>query len=223
MVQENKIPKATVKRLPLYYRYLEKLHLMGIERVSSSQLSKELLIDSATIRRDFSYLGELGVKGYGYKVDYLINFLSDFLKHDEDTNVIIIGVGNLGTALLNYNFYRNRSTKIVAAFDNDINKINKEIEEVPIYSLDELEKKIKELNVEVAILTVPVHAAQKMADRIVSTGIKGILNFTPSVLSVPNNIRVHYIDLTIEMQNLVYFIKYYDDEESFSLDENKNE
>lgn len=213
MVQENKIPQVTAKRLPLYYRYLEKLHLMGKQRVSSAQLSKELLIDPATIRRDFSYLGELGKKGYGYNVSYLLKFLRDFLKQDEVTNVILVGVGNLGTALLHYNFYKSRNTKIVAAFDSNPNKFNRETNGIPVYSMESLDEVIKLFNVEIAILTVPVNVAQQVADQVISAGIKGILNFTPSRLTVPQRIRVHHIDLTTELQTLVYYLKNFTNQE----------
>ncbi|MFV9511842.1 redox-sensing transcriptional repressor Rex [Tepidibacillus sp. LV47] len=207
MAQENKIPHVTAKRLPLYYRYLEKLHLMGKQRVSSAQLSKELLIDPATIRRDFSYLGELGKKGYGYNVSYLLQFLRDFLKQDEVTNVILIGVGNLGKALLHYNFYKSRNTKIVAAFDSDPNKFNREIDGIPVYGMESLKEVVDLFRVEVAILTVPVYVAQQVTDQVVEAGVKGILNFTPSRLTVPPHVRVHHIDLTTELQTLVFFLK----------------
>lgn len=214
MAHEFKIPQVTAKRLPLYYRYLEKLHLMGKQRVSSAQLSKELLIDPATIRRDFSYLGELGKKGYGYNVSYLLKFLRDFLRQDEVTNVILIGVGNLGTALLHYNFYKSRNTKIVAAFDNDPNKVNREIDGIPVYGIDSLNEVVKLFRIEVAILTVPVHVAQQAADKAIEAGVRGILNFTPSRLTVPQHIRVHHIDLTTELQTLVYYLKNFPDTES---------
>ena len=223
MVQENKIPHVTAKRLPLYYRYLEKLHLMGKQRVSSAQLSKELLIDPATIRRDFSYLGELGKKGYGYNVSYLLKFLRDFLKQDEVTNVILIGVGNLGTALLHYNFYKSRNTKIVAAFDSNPGKINQEMDGIPIYNVDKLEEVIQLFNVEVAILTVPVNYAQQVAEKVIEAGVKGILNFTPSRLTVPPHIRVHHIDLTTELQTLVYFLKNFSTNELEKVQEGKKD
>ena len=207
MAGENKIPHVTAKRLPLYYRFLEKLHLMGKQRVSSAQLSKELLIDPATIRRDFSYLGELGKKGYGYNVSYLLQFLRDFLKQDEVTNVVLVGVGNLGTALLHYNFYKSRNTKIVAAFDHDQHKVNREIDGIPVYSIEKLKEVVSLFRVEVAILTVPANVAQDVAEQCVDSGIKGILNFTPARLTVPAPIRVHHIDLTTELQTLVYFLK----------------
>lgn len=210
---DQKIPQVTAKRLPLYYRYLEKLHAIGKQRVSSAQLSEALQIDPATIRRDFSYLGELGKKGYGYNVNYLLQFLRDFLKQDEVTNVVLVGVGHLGTALLRYNFYRSHNTKIVAGFDIDSNKVGKEIDGIPIFSINRFAE-VKELhNVEVAILTVPANAAQQVTDRIVAAGIRGILNFTPARLTAPPNVRIHHIDLTTELQTLIYFLKKFPPEE----------
>lgn len=213
---EHKLPRVTAKRLPLYYRYLEKLHAIGKSRVSSAQLSDALKIDPATIRRDFSYLGELGKKGYGYNVNYLLKFLRDFLRQDEVTNVVLVGVGNLGTALLHYNFYRSHSTKIVAGFDIDPNKIGTEINNIPIYPMNRLKEVTQLHHVEVAILTVPVSAAEESAEQIVQAGINGILNFTPFRLTVPPHVRVHSIDLTNELQTLIYFLKNFppDEEEA---------
>lgn len=206
-MDEQKIPQVTAKRLPLYYRYLEKMHAIGKKRISSAQLSEALQIDSATIRRDFSYLGELGKKGYGYNVNYLLQFLRNFLRQDEVTNVVLVGVGNLGTALLRYNFYRSHNTKIVAGFDNDPAKIGTEVDGIPVLSMDRF-KEVAELhNVEVAILTVPASVAQTTADQIVEAGIRGILNFTPARLNVPPKVRIHHIDLTTELQTLIYFLK----------------
>lgn len=207
-IDQTKIPQATAKRLPLYYRFLENLQASGKQRVSSSELSEAVKVDSATIRRDFSYFGALGKKGYGYNVNYLLTFFRKTLDQDEVTNVTLIGVGNLGTAFLHYNFSKNNSTKIDMAFDVDVNKVGSEIGNVPIYHLDDLEQTINP-EVTVAILTVPASVAQKVADRLVACGIKGILNFTPARLSVPNNVRVHHIDLSVELQSLIYFLKHY--------------
>jgi redox-sensing transcriptional repressor len=204
---EQKIPKVTAKRLPLYYRYLEKLHAIGKQRISSADLSEALQIDPATIRRDFSYLGELGKKGYGYNVTYLLQFLRDFLKQDEVANVVLIGVGNLGTALLRYNFYRSHNTKIVAGFDEDESKIGTDIDGIPVYSMYRLAEVIMLHHVDVAILTVPLNSAQTTTDFIVHAGIRGILNFTPARITAPLQIRIHHIDLTSELQTLIYFLK----------------
>lgn len=203
----KRIPQATAKRLPLYYRFLSNLHNQGKTRVSSKELSEAVKVDSATIRRDFSYFGALGKKGYGYNVDYLLQFFKTTLEQDEVTEVVLVGVGNLGTAFLNYNFMRNNNTKIVMAFDRSREMAGTKIGGVPIHHIDDLEEKIGD--VEVAILTVPASAAQDITDRLVDRGIKGILNFTPARLTLPDNVRVHHIDLSVELQSFVYFLKNY--------------
>jgi len=204
-----KIPQATAKRLPLYYRFLKNLHSSGKQRVSSAELSEAVKVDSATIRRDFSYFGALGKKGYGYNVNYLLSFFRKTLDQDELTKVALIGVGNLGVAFLKYNFLKNNNTKIEVAFDVDEEKIKENISDVTIYHMDNLEKVIKEHNIQVAILTVPANVAQAITDRLVDSSIKGILNFTPARLSVPSSVRIHHIDLAVELQSLVYFLKHY--------------
>lgn len=204
---QNKIPQATAKRLPLYYRFLNNLHFQGNDRVSSKELSEAVKVDSATIRRDFSYFGALGKKGYGYDVEYLLGFFRKTLDQDEVTKVALIGVGNLGTAFLHYNFMKNNNNKIVMAFDTNREKIGTRIGEVPIFSIDDLEVKLQD--VQVAILTVPALEAEEITDRLVNTGIEGILNFTPARLTVPENVRVHHIDLAVELQALAYFLKHY--------------
>lgn len=202
-----KIPQATAKRLPLYYRFIFNLHNQGKARVSSKELSEAVKVDSATIRRDFSYFGALGKKGYGYNVDYLLEFFKKTLAQDEVTEVALIGVGNLGTALLNYNFLRNNNTKIAMAFDRSKTKAGTLIGEVPIYHIDELQEKLGD--VEVAILTVPASVAQDIVDQLVEYGVKGILNFTPARLNLPEHVRIHHIDLSVELQSFVYFLKHY--------------
>ncbi|WP_026582801.1 redox-sensing transcriptional repressor Rex [Bacillus sp. J33] len=204
-----KIPQATAKRLPLYYRFLKNLYSSGKQRVSSAELSEAVKVDSATIRRDFSYFGALGKKGYGYNVNYLLSFFRKTLDQDELTKVALVGVGNLGTAFLNYNFLKNNNTKIEVAFDVDENKVGTKIGDVPVYHMDDLEKVIEENDIQVAILTVPAPPAQGITDRMVKAKIKGILNFTPARLTVPSSIRIHHIDLAVELQSLVYFLKNY--------------
>lgn len=207
-VEQQKIPQATAKRLPLYYRFIKNLYLSGKQRVSSAELAEAVKVDSATIRRDFSYFGALGKKGYGYNVNYLLSFFSKTLDQDEVSKVALIGVGNLGTAFLNYNFLKNNNTRIDYAFDVSAERIGKEISGVQIRDLDRLEDELPD-DVKVAILTVPAHAAQVITDRLVKKGVTGILNFTPARLNVPSNIRIHHIDLAMELQTLVYFLKHY--------------
>ncbi|MFC2947550.1 redox-sensing transcriptional repressor Rex [Virgibacillus sediminis] len=206
MVQNN-IPQATAKRLPLYYRFLNNLNQQGKARVSSKELSEAVKVDSATIRRDFSYFGALGKKGYGYNVEYLLGFFRETLDQDEVTDVALIGVGNLGTAFLNYNFMKNNNIKIKMAFDADPEKVGTDIGGVPVYHIDEMEKRMA--GMKVAILTIPAQEADRVTERLVEFGIEGILNFTPARITVPSHVRVHHIDLAVELQALVYFLKHY--------------
>ncbi|MCF3943169.1 redox-sensing transcriptional repressor Rex [Oceanobacillus alkalisoli] len=206
-MKQNKIPQATAKRLPLYYRYLNTLNQQGKNRVSSKDLSEAIKVDSATIRRDFSYFGALGKKGYGYNVEYLLGFFRSTLDQHEMTEVALIGVGNLGTAFLNYNFTKNNNIQIKMAFDSDENKIGQIVGGVPVYAIGEMMERIE--GISVAILTVPVSEADAITEKLVKAGIEGILNFTPVRITVPDNVRVHHIDLAVELQALVYFLKHY--------------
>lgn len=207
---DKKIPKATAKRLPLYYRYLKYLFSTGTKKISSAELAEAVKIDSATIRRDFSYFGALGKRGYGYDVEDLMNFFSKQLNQDQLTHVAMIGIGHLGRALLNYNFQGQNSIRISAGFDIDDEIVNTIYEGIPIYHLDELTQQIESQKLEVAILTVPGPHGQDIADTLVEAGIKGIMNFTPIRLTVPDTVRVLNVDLSNELQSLIYFIQYND-------------
>lgn len=205
-MEKIKIPKATAKRLPLYYRYLIILNDEGKEKVSSTELSEAVQVDSASIRRDFSYFGALGKRGYGYDVKNLLTFFKKILNQDTLTNVALVGVGNLGHALLNYNFKRSNNIRISCAFDINKDITGKILSGVPVYDMSELKKQLSDQQISIAILTVPSTAAQKTADDMVEAGIKGIMNFTPIRLSAPSNIRVQNVDLATELQTLIYFL-----------------
>lgn len=208
MIDETlKIPQATSKRLPLYYRFLQNFANAGKKRVSSSELSEAMKIDAATIRRDFSHFGALGRKGYGYDVDYLVDFFRLKLDQDEGTDVALIGVGSLGTAFLKYNFLKNHNTSIVLAIDPKATSDGKTKSGISIYPPVMMKEKLNELAIDLAILTVPSRVAQEVTDKLVDAGIKGILNFTPVRLTVPESVRVHTIDLSVELQTLIYFMK----------------
>ncbi|KXH78538.1 redox-sensing transcriptional repressor Rex [Sporosarcina sp. HYO08] len=206
-VEIPKIPDATSKRLPLYYRFLQNLANAGKRRVSSGELSETMKIDAATIRRDFSHFGALGRKGYGYEVHYLVEFFRSILAQDEETDVALVGVGSLGTAFLKYNFHKNHNTRIVIAFDPKLPIEGVAKSGTLAMHSDMMEQKIDELGIRLVILAVPSEVAQEMTDRLVKVGIKGILNFTPVRLSVPDHVRVHTIDLSVELQTLIYFMK----------------
>jgi len=206
---EQKIPRATAKRLPIYYRYLNILLDADKTRVSSTELSEAVKVDSATIRRDFSYFGALGKRGYGYDVESLIKFFKKILNQDRLTSVALIGVGNLGHALLNFNFHQDSNVRISAAFDVKQEIANTIQSGVPIYPMTDLRTQLEEQQIEVAILTVPSQVAQEVTDEAVSGGVKGILNFTPLRITVPKGVRVQNVDLTNELQTLIYFLEHY--------------
>lgn len=207
MKKEIKIPQATTKRLPLYYRFLQNFASKGKERISSQELSESMKIDSATIRRDFSYFGALGKKGYGYDVQRLLQFFSQTLNQDEATNVALIGVGNLGNAFLKYNFQKNHNTRIVVAFDTKAPQEGADINGIPVFHPDRLEEMYDQYEADLAILTVSSRSAQAMADRLTMMNAKGILNFTPIRLTVPETMKVMNIDLSVELQALIYLIR----------------
>ncbi|HDK7597502.1 TPA: redox-sensing transcriptional repressor Rex [Staphylococcus aureus] len=209
MSDQVKIPRATLKRLPLYYRFVSSLKSKGIDRVNSKAISDALQIDSATIRRDFSYFGELGKKGYGYNIDILLDFFKSELSESDMIKIAIVGVGNLGKALLTYNFSIHDDMTITEAFDVKEDVIGQKIGNVIVKDNDELITTLKKEEIDVVILTTPERVAQKVADELVQAGVKGILNFTPGRINTPSDVQVHQIDLGIELQSLLFFMKNY--------------
>ncbi|HCZ5658519.1 TPA: redox-sensing transcriptional repressor Rex [Staphylococcus aureus] len=209
MSDQVKIPRATLKRLPLYYRFVSSLKSKGIDRVNSKAISDALQIDSATIRRDFSYFGELGKKGYGYNIDGLLDFFKSELSESDMIKIAIVGVGNLGKALLTYNFSIHDDMTITEAFDVKEDVIGQKIGNVIVKDNDELITTLKKEEIDVVILTTPERVAQKVADELVQAGVKGILNFTPGRINTPSDVQVHQIDLGIELQSLLFFMKNY--------------
>lgn len=208
------IPRATAKRLPLYYRYLRVLLDSGKTKVSSTELSEAVKVDSATIRRDFSYFGELGKRGYGYDVESLLEFFGKILTEDRLTNVALIGVGNLGNALLNYGFHQGNNIRISAAFDVKEDLVGRIVEGIPVYPMSDMIEQIKQQQIEIAIMTVPSSAAQDVANQLIEAGVRGIMNFTPVRLTTPKHVQVQSVNLTHELQTLIYFLNHYGEDQS---------
>lgn len=202
--KERKIPRATARRIPLYYRYLKKIDQSGKRRIKSGQFSEIIQIPSATIRRDFSHFGELGRSGYGYDVPYLLEVFSKALNTEVERKVALVGVGNLGRALINNNFRRNDNINIVCAFDNNKEVIGEKINGIEVQPMEQLARTVRKEEIHVAISTVPSEFSQAAVDRIVQSGITGILNFAPGRVSVPEEVNVKYIDLTTELQTLFF-------------------
>lgn len=208
MSVDKAIPKATAKRLSLYYRIFKQFHTDNIEKANSKQIADAMGIDSATVRRDFSHFGELGRRGFGYDIKKLMNFFADILNDHSTTNVTLVGVGNIGRALMHYRFHDRNKMQIAIAFDRDDNDIvgTESPDGIPIYGISTIKETLKGTGIETAILTVPSTQAQEVADQLIDAGIKGILSFSPVHLTVPKDVVVQYVDLTSELQTLLYFM-----------------
>lgn len=202
------IPRATEKRLSIYYRVFKRFNGEGIEKASSKQIAEAIGVDSATVRRDFSYFGELGRRGFGYDVKKLMDFFAELLNDNSITNVVLVGVGNMGRALLHYRFHERNKMKIVMAFDTDHNEaVGTKFDGIPIYGISEIAQRLAETEAETAILTVPSSQAQEVAEQLVEAGIKGILSFSPVHLKLRKDVVATYVDLTSELQTLLYFMR----------------
>lgn len=210
----KKLPKATAKRLPLYLRYLKVLNESEVVRIKSREFAQITQIPSATIRRDFSYLGELGRSGYGYDVPYLIEVFSQLLESNEEKRIALVGYGNLGKALANNNFRRNENLKIISVFDTNPDLVGQTINGFYVHGMDELATIIRKEGLTVAISTVPSEFSQEAVNCIIEAGISAILNFSPNRVKVPKTVHMQYIDLTTELQTLIFFDSLYNKEQA---------
>ena len=206
-MEEVKISKAIIRRLPRYYRYLEDLKDKGIERISSQELSELMNVTASQIRQDLNHFGGFGQQGYGYRVEYLYGEIGKILGIDRITHIILIGAGNLGQALANYTNYRRRGFCIEAIFDKDPEKVGKEVYHLKVRDIDELEAYIAEHPVDIATITIPKEQAVKVADRLVKSGVKAIWNFAHTDLSVPEDVVVENVHLSESLMHLSVKLK----------------
>ena len=201
------IPRKAVYRLSVYFRGLQRLKANGIRTVSSQALAKAAGVKPTQLRKDLTYFGQFGTRGLGYDVEQLAVMISDLLGTTSLQPVILIGVGNLGLALLSYRGFEQEGFEIIAAFDIDATRLRDKSTPVPIYDLARLRTTVRERNVKMAILTVPAAVAQEVTNSLVQCGITGILNFAPLVLDVPETVVVNNVNLAIELENLSYFVQ----------------
>lgn len=201
----RKIPEATVARLPVYLRALAECGDDRMTTISSELLAARAGVNAAQVRKDLSHLGSYGVRGVGYDVAYLIRQIDRQLGLTEDRRVAIIGVGNLGRALLHYHGFSERGFHIVAAFDTDPAKIGLQVGGCVIRSVGDIAAAISELGVAIAVITTPPDAAQDLTDVLVRAGVVSILNFAPTVLAVPDHVTLRQVDLGIELQILSFY------------------
>ncbi|HEY1477917.1 MAG TPA: redox-sensing transcriptional repressor Rex [Chthoniobacterales bacterium] len=200
------IPQKTVYRLSLYFRIVERLHQNRIETVSSAALAKAAGVKPTQLRKDLTYFGQFGTRGLGYKVESLVTQLASVLRTARFQPVILVGAGNLGSALMHYDGFAKEGFEIIAAFDIRPERAKSGNPNIPILPMDRLKGFISEHSVKLAILTVPGTNAQVVTNELVEAGIQAILNFSPSILQVPNNVVVNNVNLAIELENLSYFI-----------------
>jgi redox-sensing transcriptional repressor len=199
-----KIPEATVQRLSIYSRYLHQLMGEGEDTVSSGQIARGVGVSSAQVRKDLAYFGEFGTRGVGYKVDELYGYLMEILGLDHEWNVIIIGAGKLGSALALYQGFRERGFVVKAILDVAENKIGSTLGQLRVEPLDVLEKRVKEYDIHVGVVTVPAQEAQKDTDQMIQAGVKAILNFSPRVLKVPHDVVLRNVDLSVNLEVLSF-------------------
>ena len=200
-------PSAVIRRLALYGRVLQILENNRTEKISSKALAEHMGINSAQVRTDLAYFGQFGVPGYGYHVRSLRANLKRVLGTDRQLRLALIGAGNLGMALMTYGGFSRQGVRIVMGFDVDRRKAGSLRNGIPIYHVDDLEKRLRRDLVDIVALTVPSDAAQPLADRVGQTGVSAILNFVPCRLMAPPGVRIHDVDLTIEIECLSFYIK----------------
>lgn len=203
-----KIPEATIKRLSIYHRILNELKREGVEVVSSSRLSEISGLNAAQIRKDLTYFGEFGVRGVGYFVNHLIENIKGILGINKHWNLIIVGLGKLGQALVSYENLRKQGYNIVAAFDVDPQKIGKVFGpfKVPVYPMEKLKEVVKEKDVKIAIITTPASVAQDVLRQLEEANISGVINFAPTNLIPKSKIKISYVDLVTEFDKMVFKI-----------------
>ncbi len=203
---DTTVPKAVVSRLSLYLRELQHLVRDGHETTSSTQLGRLLGFTDAQVRKDLAYFGQFGYPGIGYRCSELIDAIKRILGTSQPWALAIVGLGNLGRALMGYRGFQHQGFRIVAAFDVDLAKIGKSIEGVPVHHLDDCTRIAREHNIRLAIIAVPSPAAQKVADALVAAGIDGILNFAPVTLNLPKHVQTVGVDLAIELEQLSFAV-----------------
>jgi redox-sensing transcriptional repressor len=205
MNQKPDIPRKTVYRLSIYHRCLQHAKRTGTDTISSEALAKAAGVKPAQLRKDLAHFGQFGTRGLGYSVDGLAGEISAVLGTTKLHPVILVGVGNLGSALLHYNGFNREGFEITAAFD--VRPLERPGEPVPVLAANEMAGYIKQYEVKLAILSVPAHVAQSVANELVECGVQAILNFAPTILVVPEGVLVNNVDLAVELENLSYFIR----------------
>jgi len=205
MNTEN-VPDIIVSRLPVYLRALQRMSDHGITTTSSQELGDDVGISAAQIRKDLSQFGEFGKQGTGYHIPFLIDRLRQILKVDRSWDVAVVGMGELGRAIVRYPGFANRGFRVQMCFDSEPSKIGQKVGDATIHDVKDIVKNVREAGIKVAMLCVPASAAQEVTNKLVEAGVQGILNYAPVSLSVPANVKVQYIDPAIGLQRMTYYL-----------------
>ncbi|MDX1436243.1 MAG: redox-sensing transcriptional repressor Rex [Anaerolineales bacterium] len=205
-MQQKSIPDIVVSRMPLYLRALQRMSQEGRKVTSSQELGERLGISAAQIRKDLSQFGEFGKQGTGYNIEYLAEQIKSILKVNRVWDVAVVGAGDIGSALANYLGFADRGFRVVMVFDNDPKKIGREAGPFTVKDISNLGQEISSAEIKIAMLAVPAQNAQEVADRLVDAGVKAILNYAPINLTVPDGVRVQYIDPVTHLQRMTYYL-----------------
>lgn len=206
IVEREEIPRKAIYRVSIYSRCLRRLHEKGLETVSSSALAAAAGVKPAQLRKDLGYFGQFGTRGLGYPVEVLLNKFREVLGRATLQPVILVGAGNLGRALLRYDGFLKEGFEVLAAFDKAAATMDKSKIAVPVFPDSMMPDYVAEHAVRMAILCVPAEFGQEVANALVDAGVRGILNFSPTILHVPEDVVVTRVDLAMELENLSFFI-----------------
>jgi len=198
------IPDATVARLPVYLRALNALAELGVLSCASNELAEQAGVNPAKLRKDLSYLGSYGTRGVGYDVEYLRYQIARELGQTQDWDVVIVGIGNLGSALSAYQGFSTRGIRVAALVDADPQRVGTTVSDLVVSPLEDLEAIVADRQISIGVIATPGTAAQEVADRLVAAGVTSILNFAPALVQVPDGVDVRKVDLSIELQILAY-------------------
>ncbi|MBN1230762.1 MAG: redox-sensing transcriptional repressor Rex [Anaerolineales bacterium] len=205
-MSDNHIPAIVISRLPIYLRTLKRMKNKGQLFTSSQEMGQRLGLSAAQIRKDLSLFGEFGKQGTGYQVEFLVNRLEEILKVNRIWPVALIGAGDMGRALAHYNGFQDRGFEITAIFETDPDKIGQQLANLKVQDIKNLRYVVESHEIKVAMLAVPASVAQDVADLLFEAGVKAILNYAPMTLKVPEGIHVEYIDPSLHLQRMTYYL-----------------
>lgn len=203
-VSVKRIADSTVRRLSAYLRFLEDFEHRGLTTISSEELAKRGGTTSAQVRKDLSFFGSFGKRGLGYSVPELAGRLREILGLGKEWRVIIVGAGKIGAALAQYRGFRQRGFNILAAYDNNPEKVGRRLEGIQVRDIGQLERDIQREHPDIVVLTVPAEEAQSLVDRVVQSGVKAILNFAPTQLHAPSDVSVKTVNMAMELEGLSF-------------------